>query len=48
MGYGCTKRNVLTCLAALESTLRQLGHKADWGRAVDSALGVYEKGSNGA
>ncbi len=48
MGYGCTKRNVLTCLAALESTLRQLGYKADWGRAVDAALAVYQVGGAGA
>jgi (S)-ureidoglycine-glyoxylate aminotransferase len=41
MGYGCTKRNVLTCLSALEATLRQFGYQAKWGKAVDSALSVY-------
>ena len=44
MGYACTKRNVLTCLCALETTMRQFGYKAQWGEAVDSALSVYDQG----
>ncbi|MDH3451768.1 MAG: alanine--glyoxylate aminotransferase family protein, partial [Gammaproteobacteria bacterium] len=41
MGYGCSKRNVLTCLAALEATLRQHGYKAPWGEGVDAATAIY-------
>ncbi len=44
MGYGCTKRNVLICLCALETTLRQFGYKGKWGKGVDSALFVYDRG----
>jgi len=44
MGYACTKRNVLTCLSALEATLRQFGYRAQWGKAVDCALSVYNEG----
>jgi (S)-ureidoglycine-glyoxylate aminotransferase len=43
MGYACTKRNVLTCLTALEATLRQFGYRATWGKAVDGALSVYQQ-----
>jgi (S)-ureidoglycine-glyoxylate aminotransferase len=41
MGYGCSKRNVLSCLAALEATLRQHGHEAMWGEGVDAATAIY-------
>ncbi|MDH3715773.1 MAG: alanine--glyoxylate aminotransferase family protein [Gammaproteobacteria bacterium] len=41
MGYGCSRRNVLSCLAALEATLRQHGHKAAWGEGVDAATAIY-------
>jgi len=41
MGYGCSKRNVLSCLAALEATLRQHGYKAAWGEGVDAATAIY-------
>jgi (S)-ureidoglycine-glyoxylate aminotransferase len=43
MGYACTKRNVLMCLSALEATLRRFGYEAQWGKAVDSALSVYDE-----
>jgi (S)-ureidoglycine---glyoxylate transaminase len=39
MGYVCRKENVLTCLAALEASLRQHGFAAKPG--VDRALEVY-------
>ena len=41
MGYNCRKHNILTCLAALEATLRQ--HKIDMpaGGGVDAALAAY-------
>ena len=39
MGYVCRKENVLTCLAALEASLRQHGFAAQSG--VDTALGIY-------
>jgi (S)-ureidoglycine-glyoxylate aminotransferase len=38
MGYGCTKPNVLRCLAALEATLRHHGRPAPPGAAIDAAL----------
>jgi (S)-ureidoglycine-glyoxylate aminotransferase len=41
MGYGCRKDNVLTCLAALEATLRRFGFAAPAGAGVDAALAVY-------
>jgi (S)-ureidoglycine-glyoxylate aminotransferase len=41
MGYNCRKQNVLVCLAALETTLRQQGFAAKPGLAVDEALAVY-------
>ena len=41
MGYGCRKDNVLSCLAALEVTLRRNGHSAPAGAGVDAALAVY-------
>ena len=41
MGYGCRKDNVLSCLAALEATLRRNGHSAPAGAGVDAALAVY-------
>lgn len=41
MGYGCRKDNVLSCLAALEITLRRNGHSATPGAGVDAALKVY-------
>ncbi len=42
MGYTCRKQNVLTCLAALEATLRRRGLDVPAGRGVDAALDVYE------
>jgi len=41
MGYGCRRDSVLTCLAALEATLRRHGHAAPAGAGVDAALAVY-------
>ncbi len=46
MGFGCRKDNVLTCLAALEMTLRRNGHSATAGAGVDAALAVYNNESN--
>jgi len=43
MGYGCQKRNVLLCLAALEAVLRQQGYGAKPGSGVDAALAEYRK-----
>ena len=43
MGYGCRKDNVLTCLAALEATLRRCGHSAPPGAGVDAAYAVYAR-----
>ena len=43
MGYVCRKENVLHCLAALETALRNCGYKADAGAGVDAALAVYRK-----
>lgn len=42
MGYACRKQNVLTCLNALETTLRQHGFKSTSGEAVDTALAAYQ------
>ena len=41
MGYNCRKRSILTCLVALEATLRQNGAVLPAGAGVDAALGVY-------
>ena len=41
MGYGCRKDNVVTCLAALEATLRRAGFAPPAGAGVDAALAVY-------
>ena len=41
MGYGCRKDNVLSCLAALEMTLRRNGYSAPAGAGVDAALKIY-------
>lgn len=41
MGYVCRKESVLTCLAALEATLRHYGFKCSAG--VDAALAVYRE-----
>jgi (S)-ureidoglycine-glyoxylate aminotransferase len=43
MGYNSRKDAVLTCLAALEATLRQNGYNAPPGAGVDAALAVYRK-----
>jgi (S)-ureidoglycine-glyoxylate aminotransferase len=48
MGYGCRRDNVLTCLAALEVTLRRFGHAARPGAGVDAALAVFDPGQGGA
>jgi (S)-ureidoglycine-glyoxylate aminotransferase len=41
MGYNCRKQNILICLSALETTLRQQGFCPPSGAAVDAALAVY-------
>lgn len=41
MGYGCRKDNVLSCLAALEMTLRRNGFSAPAGNGVEAALAIY-------
>lgn len=41
MGYVCRKENVLTCLAALEASLRVCGVATPAGFGVDAALAVY-------
>lgn len=43
MGYVCRKENVLICLNALETALRQCGFKATAGAGVDAALAIYRK-----
>ena len=45
MGYVCRKENVLTCLAALDASLRHFGFKAPPGAGVDAALASYNKAS---
>ena len=42
MGYGANRRNVLTCLGALESVLSARGAKLTPGRAVTSAQEFYK------
>ena len=42
MGYGCRRDNVMTCLAALEVTLRRFGHSAAPGAGVDAALAAWD------
>lgn len=41
MGYNCQKHNILTCLAALEATLRQHKIEMPAGGGVDAALAEY-------
>lgn len=41
MGYVCRKENVLICLSALETALRQCGFTAKAGAGVDAALAAY-------
>lgn len=41
MGYVCRKENVLVCLSALETCLRQCGFRAQAGAGSDAALAVY-------
>ena len=41
MGYNCRKHNILTCLAALEATLRQYNVFVSEGGGVDAALAQY-------
>ena len=43
MGYACRKENVLICLNALETVLRQQAYKAPAGEGVDAALAVYRE-----
>jgi (S)-ureidoglycine---glyoxylate transaminase len=40
MGYNCRKPNILACLGAIETTLRQHGYRAQ-ASATDAALAVY-------
>ena len=42
MGYGCRRDNVMTCLAALEVTLRRFGHASVPGAGVEAALAVWD------
>ena len=42
MGYGCRRDNVMTCLAALEVTLRRFGHASAPGAGVDAALAAWD------
>ena len=42
MGYACRRDNVMTCLAALEVTLRRFGHAADPGAGVEAALAAWD------
>ncbi|MFO1352239.1 MAG: alanine--glyoxylate aminotransferase family protein [Gammaproteobacteria bacterium] len=46
MGYVCRKENVLICLAALESALRQQKFKSLTGSGVDAALAAYQAAAN--
>ena len=41
MGYASNPKNVILCLSALESTLRELGGNIDNGAALDAASKVY-------
>ena len=41
MGYNCRKRNILTCLVALEATLRQQGYRQSAGDGVDAATRIF-------
>ena len=41
MGYGCRRDNVMTCLAALDVTLRRFGHASDPGAGVDAARAAW-------
>ena len=43
MGYNCRRQMVLTCLAALEVTLRGHGFRPSNGAAVEMALRVYDE-----
>jgi (S)-ureidoglycine-glyoxylate aminotransferase len=41
MGYNCRERNILICLTALETVLRQQGFRCSPGAGVDAAMQVY-------
>lgn len=43
MGYGCTKQNILTCLVALETCLRQSGFKLSPSAGAAAAAAVYAR-----
>jgi len=48
MGWTCRKQNVLICLSALETALRQQGYAAaPAGAGVDAALAVYRQAEGG-
>ena len=47
MGWTCRKQNVLICLSALETALRQQGYAAPSGAGVDAALAVYRQAEGG-
>ena len=47
MGYGCRRDNVMTCLAALEVTLRRFGHASAPGAGVEAALAVWDGKTSG-
>ena len=44
MGYNCQKHNILTCLNALETTLRRHKVSVPSGDAVDAAIAEYREG----
>jgi len=49
MGYAAARRNILLCLAALETVLRHEGFKSPPGACVDAALAYYAAaGTSGA
>jgi len=41
MGYSASRRNVLTCLVALEQTLRAQGFKCEAGAGFEAASARY-------
>ena len=46
MGYGCNKKNVLTCLGALDAVLTDMRAPIHSGRAVQTALQTYANFTN--
>jgi len=48
MGYGCNRRNVLTCLGALDAVLSDMQAPIHSGAAVAAALNSYSENINGS